>query len=443
MGKRGRLSGVAVAAAVAVAVAPAPAHAIGWLNAALPAGGASEHGTVGMAANGELIAAWNRTIDGAERIQAAIRAPGGQYTVPQTIGGDDAIGADHPQLAVAPDGTAVLVWTRPDATESLHYSVRAPGGSFAPAQSLTDSGVSAVFTPRVVINAKGDALAFWQRNDSQGTLRVFASVRPAGGGFSDPVAVSPGEGCEPSGAIGDDGTAAVAFVVDCNGLSPTVGAALRQPGGSFVASPPLAPASDQPSDTAVAVSPNGAASFAWTATGGGTSVVKASTSEGPQQISPEGQVADGPVLLAAPDSATYAAFATRATGEQARIAVAKRAVRVLNFAPSAFVSDPAAAASDPVLRAMNDSSVLLVLAPRRRAGKCLARRRHPVRPGVQAVAGRSRRAGLGGRRQRQRRRRVRAQRGRCRPDSRAGLRRRGAEAGNGRRSSAAPSAACR
>ena len=109
---------------------------------------------VGVDSQGGAVAAWARPDPSGDRINVAIRPAGGSFGLPQIISA--AFDSSDPQVAVAPDGRALLVWTQ-DGTPGysnkvIMASFRPAGGSFGTPQQLTDEATAtlpATTSPRV------------------------------------------------------------------------------------------------------------------------------------------------------------------------------------------------------------------------------------------------------------------------------------------------------
>lgn len=124
------------------------------------------------------------------------------------LGNED---SQMPAVAVAPNGSALIVW-RNRSNNSILYASRPAGGSFSGRSTLEAAGSStAEDRPAVALNSAGAAVAAWTRTIS-GEEAVMASYRPAGGAFSSPVAIS---------AAGDDGSAPD-VAIDLNGRAVVV-----------------------------------------------------------------------------------------------------------------------------------------------------------------------------------------------------------------------------
>ena len=155
-----------------------------------------------------------------------------------------------PAVAVAPDGTTVLAWSRVDGTTTVVEAVRRrPGEAFGTPVKLNAAEGS---NPRVGIDAAGNATVAWEEDG----VGVRAARLPAATGFeAAATVVADGSGAEL--AVGAGGTAVVVAQV-----AGVLQAAIR-PGasGAFGAAAPIS--AGTVTDPDVAVAPNGAAVAAW------------------------------------------------------------------------------------------------------------------------------------------------------------------------------------
>jgi hypothetical protein len=201
--------------------------------------GVAPFGAAWIAADGagHVVAAW-RANTGGGLVQASAGTIGGRFSAPQTLDADPArpylLGV--PVTAIAPDGTAVVVWTEPPPSPSgpgdfphgtLLAAFRAPGAASFGAPIRLDSGpfgtqlhaVAATDGGRVLVLASGFV---------QGPHVVAIEATPAG--FSAPVDLGARSGqlAQAWAALAPDGAATVAW---------SAGAAIqvvtRAPGGAF------------------------------------------------------------------------------------------------------------------------------------------------------------------------------------------------------------------
>ena len=103
--------------------------------------------------------------------------------------------ARDPQIVMDAAGTAIALWVREGANESVVQSaVRPAGGSWQAPTALSADGRHAS-SPHIVINARGTAAAVWERLDN-GNYIVQAAVRGAGGSWGAVTDLSvPGRAC--------------------------------------------------------------------------------------------------------------------------------------------------------------------------------------------------------------------------------------------------------
>ena len=130
-----------------------------------------------------------------------------QWRTPQTVSG---VGAFSPRVAASAEGTAIAVWIGPDGgTNRAQVSVRPSGGDFGPAQALSDPGQN-IAHPEVAMDPQGNAVVVWTVDvPNPGFDRIQASYRPAGGSFGSPETLSAdgANGFDPDVAMDDQGNA--------------------------------------------------------------------------------------------------------------------------------------------------------------------------------------------------------------------------------------------
>src|SRR5215207_11109219 len=84
-------------------------------------------------------------------------------------------------VAGAPDGTVIAVWTKTtEGTSQVMASVRPPGGAFGTPEPL---GAPSGGSPRIAIDGSGNAIVAWLQEAGGGStlLTVMQSTRAAGG----------------------------------------------------------------------------------------------------------------------------------------------------------------------------------------------------------------------------------------------------------------------
>jgi hypothetical protein len=195
----------ALAVAVAVVLLPAASAlaAPAWLPAAAIPGEVTpaREAQVAFGADGTLVVVWHGGAGGSETINTATRPPGGSFGAIDTLAGP-AVGIGSPRVALDGQGTTLVTWGRLGGAE---YSVRPPGGAFSAAASLPlPAGENVGSAVEVVFDAQGNALAAWvgsrPRLGGGYDVSLRASVRPPGGSFGPPDSLD--SGFENAEAIG-------------------------------------------------------------------------------------------------------------------------------------------------------------------------------------------------------------------------------------------------
>ncbi len=143
-------------------------------------------------ASGNVHAVWTRS-DGVNfRIQYSTRTPSGNWSAPINLS-DAAQSASQPQVDADPSGNLLVVWTRSDGTNlRIQATFKTAGGGFSTPANISDAGFDAN-EPQVDFDNSGKAIAVWSRFDGS-KLRVQASTRTAGvsGTFANEVTLSEG-----------------------------------------------------------------------------------------------------------------------------------------------------------------------------------------------------------------------------------------------------------
>jgi hypothetical protein len=182
---------------------------------------------------GEATVVWRRANGTNQVIEASSRPRGGGWSGAAELS-DDSHEADNPEVAVAPDGEAVVLWRWDNGLhEVIQATVRAPGGGPWPlAEELSAFGSDA-FEPAVAATDGGVA-AVWSEGGAVLALIEVATLAP-GGGWSPAKAISEGGG-EANGAQVSLDAGGRAFVAWQRGVGPAdavVEAAQGTVGGSW------------------------------------------------------------------------------------------------------------------------------------------------------------------------------------------------------------------
>jgi hypothetical protein len=151
------------------------------------------------------VAAWST---GGE-LQTSARPPGGEFAQPpQSLTGGTEQPADiHFETNAA--GFGVLVWSGEGTTPGVRAMLRANGGVFGPAATLSAAGRTAG-SPRVAVDPTGNAAAVWvdsfpaEQNPKLVTAEYDAVAPKFGGPVSVPATVTSGESATFAAAASDD-----------------------------------------------------------------------------------------------------------------------------------------------------------------------------------------------------------------------------------------------
>ena len=96
---------------------------------------------------------------------------------------------DTPQVAVDPSGNVTAVWIENDGyTWIVHSSSLPCGGSWQPTTDIISQQDQKCASPRIVVDANGNATVVWAENDSA----IQASTKPFGGVWQEtPDTITP------------------------------------------------------------------------------------------------------------------------------------------------------------------------------------------------------------------------------------------------------------
>jgi hypothetical protein len=166
-----------------------PAGAAGWEpSQPISLGGAiAEAPLVGIDSAGDAVAAWRSLAGGEESIEESSRTGlSGSWSTPVVIKelGMEEVDPADPGLAVAPDGAATIVWQR---QHDVYASSRPAGGGFGSPETVSEEAVQDE-GPRVALDAGGDATTVFELE--AGERVIASSTRPAGGKWSAPATIS-------------------------------------------------------------------------------------------------------------------------------------------------------------------------------------------------------------------------------------------------------------
>jgi len=248
-----------------LAAAPAVA-APGWLPR-VDLNAPDQKGRVAQVAvdpQGTAIAAWTEGSDTIARVTAAVRPAGGAWQAPVVL---SAAGQNTTkvQIAVDPQGNAVVVWERSSANTAVLQSASRPaGGAWGPVTDIAVTNTDFEFSrPQVALDALGNAVVVWQ-NGTANTHFIQAAVRAAGGAWQAPVTLSAAgrDNVSPQLAVDPQGTA-VAVWTRYEVSGSFVNSAVRPAGAGWQAPVAISAAGHDPYLTDVAIDAQGTAVAVW------------------------------------------------------------------------------------------------------------------------------------------------------------------------------------
>lgn len=221
---------------------------------------------VAVEADGDAVFTWTKQTSPTV-VQARRRAADGTLGPILTLS-YAAANAQDPDVAVAADGTATVAWLRRTAANNFYVQTRtiAPGGALGEVKNLTPTTESAT-APQVHVSGAGTALIAWVRGANG---PVVYRVRTAAGTLGNPVTVTgsmpPGVPAAASGMslrTGSNAAGRTAFTwTEFNGLFSTTKGRIRAANGTL--GPIFDVSATGQSPAAVALDPDGNATFAWT-----------------------------------------------------------------------------------------------------------------------------------------------------------------------------------
>jgi len=256
---RSLLGTVAACAAALVLAAPAGAITFGppvTVNG--PDTRAFQSPALAVNAAGDVVVAWSDTPGG---VYASFRPRGGSFSRPQLLSGRRVEGTDL-SAAIGASGEALVAWAENETLAALGrararvvVSVRAPGARRFGGRKDLSLGQAGADDPALGVTPSGEAVVVWEelRLNPRGVrtdpLRVSSAIRPPGGAWSAPHALSEEQQRFTSGVSAParnpmvplvsvlPSGAALAVWERASGLSTTccqrVEAAVRPAGGTF------------------------------------------------------------------------------------------------------------------------------------------------------------------------------------------------------------------
>ncbi|MFY0528133.1 Ig-like domain-containing protein [Archangium gephyra] len=214
---------------------------------------------VAVDGQGQSLAVWVQgTASGAYRPFASRSTPYGGWEPARELDTVHPGDVERPAVAVNEAGFGVAVWELHGARVDLYAAEYTPGTGWGEPR-LLDTRAEPVSTPRVGVDAEGNALVVWRQSD--GTAEsLWAARLVKGGGWGAPLLLEPDAGATtvPALALEGSGRAVAAWLQPDTGGTVRVRASRYVPGSGWTP-PEQAAASGEGTSVSAALSANGSA----------------------------------------------------------------------------------------------------------------------------------------------------------------------------------------
>lgn len=187
------------------------------------------------AANGEAVAVWGESTG----LFVSVRLPGGRFGDPVLAVPDEEY-SSNPELAITPTGYTVMAWRQSVAGVSqVMRAVRQPGApGFGPALQVSDEDFAIPnVDPQIAVADDGTAMIVWKGQEIEAddtSTRIRKRLMAPGGGLDGAItnvsAVSPAGNQFPEVVMGPTGFALITWLVG-DGVTGDQGTSWMQPGG--------------------------------------------------------------------------------------------------------------------------------------------------------------------------------------------------------------------
>jgi hypothetical protein len=220
---------------------------------------------VAVLPNGGEVVAWAGFKGTASFLAAAVKPAGKKpWTLPQMLyhGAGSTI---YPVIAVAPNGTAVMVWNASSSLGApLHWSLLRPGETqFGASRTLAVPAGSESYTPLLAATRAGGFVALWEASKQGSQTAVVSTLAPGSDQWTSPTVLSGATRITSPQALttGADGSVYAAWS-DLKGMYVS----RLDPGGSKWSSPQFL-AGGSPGSSRFAVGKDGTVALVWNSAG--------------------------------------------------------------------------------------------------------------------------------------------------------------------------------
>jgi hypothetical protein len=238
---------------------------LGPVESISPAGKNAGVPQVAVDPNGNAVFTWTLNNGTNDVIQVRRRSAAGALSKVKTISSAGQ-NAEESQIAVDPNGNAVIVWERFDGTNPagdccfrIQARRRAATGTLSTTKNLSNAGQSS-FSPQVGVDTNGNAVVAWTTfTGTKDDIQVRA--RTATGTLSALQTLSSKEAGQAAIADAPNGDSVITWVE--LGTTDVIQARARTATGTLSAVQSLSAAGQYAEEPQVAVDPNGNAVFTW------------------------------------------------------------------------------------------------------------------------------------------------------------------------------------
>jgi hypothetical protein len=318
---------------------------------------------------------WNRTV------QVRIKGPGARSFGPvRTLSGADGDATEN-RIAIAPDGSVVVVWAQGRSLDRRIQARIMPRGStrFGPTINLSAGGTDAI-DPSIAISGDSTITVTWERPTRDGRSFIIQSRTRSAAGAWGPVQALSLPGAQSNDAVviaspTGEVTAAWERAVEARdegSMRPTPGViqARTRPAGSTTWGPivNLSRRGTHASDPQLAVAPDGTvtAVWEWASDAAGQKKVAQSRTRaagggwGPLQVlSARGQDVDDPEVVTAADGTSTVVF-KRSYREGVRVQARTRPAGAIAWGTPSWISGTRGEADQPNTTVAPNGAVTVV-----------------------------------------------------------------------------------
>lgn len=221
-------------------------------------GGTQSDAQVAVSSNNYAVAVWVKS----GVVQSSTKTLGGVWSTPVNV---SAAGASIPQVAIDASGNAVAIWRNSVSGVQRIESASLPFGGSWTSPVLLDAGGQNSFTPQIAMNASGQTVAVWSRNNPSLVGVIQSSFYTFGGSWSAPVDLSNDSQNAriPQVGIDGSGTSIAVWLHNDGFFNMITQSSYASFGGSWSTPQDLSPALEDTDDPQIAVNTAGLAVSIW------------------------------------------------------------------------------------------------------------------------------------------------------------------------------------